>query len=162
MAKCKHRVPTEDFELAGTILELLSVGWAIPASFAQFALATATVTICGRHRYPKTGTSREHHLSETVKAITGQGRLFHAEMNSQGHFPTEGFRKSGPNARKVVTDNCAGLKSLLACFGFTLDDVLERYGNPGEDETKTWKLVDLVDSMRFGKRDQEGHDAAAA
>ena len=104
----------------------------LPATVCEAALATCRITL----------------RDKDAKAAGGAwGFAVLTSMQTFGHEPT-GIPTQIRNAHNWVTLQAAEAADIvLGCFGLTLQDVIDRFGMPGQGEKVEYDLCDVVTAL---------------
>lgn len=134
--------PASHFDAGSKLAEMLTV---VPESCRATAIATCRFQVMGWQKGNHNGDAPR---SYSDKPFRGEGRWVYTRLQSYGHLPSGRFSKCGPRSNWVKADSFAGADSILGCFGLTMDEVLQHFGNVTGDSRLQLDLVDIVTEMR--------------
>lgn len=130
-------VPAENVRLGDRIGTLLMAEMDVNPQDAPFAFASCTIAIMGKDAHNDDGQA----LRDTTN-FRGAGRWIHTRMLC-GSQPSGNFRKA-PNGRLAWSESFAGANDVLLCFGLSMTDVLDHFGNVEDDERKIFDLPTIL------------------
>lgn len=129
------------FNFADTVgLRLEAV---LPTVACRAAAATCRIKLMGWRKGNHNGES----LRDTrEKPFIGKGRWVHTSLQTFGHCPSARFR-SAPTGKWAYGDSFEAANDILDCFNISMLDIIDHYGDPGEDERMEWDLMELVETL---------------
>lgn len=138
-------VPSHCIEVGDEIGHLLAET-GIPAPDCAWAFATCRIEVMGKDAHNDLGEALRSQGS-TYKR--GQCRWVHTRLhiNTPGITPGCAFQRRGDNGRIVWSDSFAGADTILDCFGLTIAQVLEYFGNVEPTERKVFDLTTIIEAM---------------
>lgn len=128
-------------DMVGRQLEALG----IPADDCAFAFATCQIQLMGRDAHNDEGTALR---SEGSTFTYGQRRWCHTRMivHTLNCLPSTAFQRK-PNGIHVWADSFDGANAILDCFGLSMTDVIEYFGNVEPTERKVFDLTTIVEQL---------------
>ena len=141
------RRPGRNFRIAEQVKTHLST--ILPQEICEVAIATCRFSIMGRDAHNDNGQALRNMHREASPPWICEGRWIHTRLQTYGYLPSTRFQRTGTTEKSVwvVGDSFAAADSILECFGLTMRDVLEHYGNVDTTERKVIDLVDIVEDM---------------
>lgn len=113
---------------------------------ANIAATTCRIQIMGRHAHNHNGKADR---DTTGWRLGAQNRWVHTRLQTFGDLAPN-FHKSGPRADWIYSDCWAGADTILECFGLSLGQVLNAYGNVNGWERKILDLDRIIKKMIHG------------
>lgn len=146
------------FEFADTIAwRLESI---LPAVACSCAAATCRIQLMGfrkgTHNGPAPRDTRD-------QPFYGQGRWVRTSLHTFGNNPggsTSRFR-TALTGKWSFADSFEGADTILACFGLTMRDVIDHFGNVGDDDRIEWDLIDIIEAVAPNSIVRQSEVAAA-
>lgn len=139
-------VPGAVMRLADHVADRLTeVG--IPATDCKWAFATCLIQVMGKDAHNDNGTALRS--SGADLPYLGQQRWVHTELkvHSPKVVPSLDFQRSRQRGTRVWSDSFSGANAILGCFGLTMSDVIEHFGNVRETERKIFDLATIVRTL---------------
>ncbi len=123
----------------------------VPIHARSVAIATCRISIMGRDAHNDNGDAptRTGDFGKNRRGF--QGRWVNTRMQTHGEpVSSLDWRTRG---RFSVSDSFGGANDLLACFGLSINEVIDHYGNVGDSERKMLDLVDVIEDLAPGLLD---------
>lgn len=115
----------------------------LPSVACSAAAATCRIQLMGWRKGNHNGNSVR---DSGEKPFKGKGRWVHTSLQTFGHCPSARFR-SAPTSQWAYADSFEAANDILDCFNISMLDIIDHYGNPGEDERMEWDLMELVETL---------------
>lgn len=117
----------------------------IPERDCSWAFATCRIEVMGKDAHNDLGEALR---SKGSTYNRGQCRWVHTrlQVHTQGKRPSPEFQRRH-KGRFTWSDSFQGANDILGCFGLTMSDVLDHFGNVEPTERKVFDLTTIVETM---------------
>lgn len=117
----------------------------IPAEDCAWSFATCRIEVMGKDAHNDNGEALR---SNGSTFHYGQMRWVHTrlQIHTPGKTPSAAFQRRN-NGRFAWSDSFAGADAILDCFGLTMEQVLDHFGNVAPTERKIFDLTTIIEAM---------------
>lgn len=117
----------------------------IPAADTAWAFATCRIEVMGKDAHNDNGEALR---SKGSTFNYGQMRWVHTrlQIHTPGKVPTAAFQRRD-RGHFAWSDSFAGANAILDCFGLSMSDVLDHFGNVQPTERKVFDLTTIIEAM---------------